>query len=652
MALSARTHVWPFNVAAPKLAAIVPHGLAELAQQHQQPIQPAQQPQQQAHRPRRPLKRLRLLSLPLELVLSILSFLEPPDLLALSCTSRTFANLLRRSGDRRALKLWTQARLNMEVPELTSDLRAGGDDVAAEVLLARLIGGETCQRLTLVRALADEDDVLPTYYEYFVPDALAISAHLTSISAKALGAGADPDAALTSYVSQRDALRERMHDDAEVLQFWLDGRAVRAAGKRRQRVASRLKQCADLPVAECSTMRWLTHVSTTRMSDKLKAHGFDQEIDEDLVHDFGDHGYEPPIWYEGAAERQERERRNDELKEFCTSDEPLDDDDWDEHKARFIEWVAQTRRDRREGKKNYAYHWQRHALKDLYSNVKAGVDEETVPFLPPLPSFLRLPSLRSEWTYIGPLRTELYADKFRRLLPCAIADTVEAMRTDRLVLLDRLARTLLAEGDPLPSSILSALSSSPSPFIDRDPRTGVEPAYLAVPPADVDAVLERAVALFRCGVCSLLAPFAQLVPHVHASHGVRAPPRSLVAPAQVRALVRSAAGATATAEDCEKMGRVWEISGGGVVAGGAGAAGDGGAALRPWKLKGQTWGEVMQYGFHGVSDLKVGRTLRRSTLEGPGAPPAPPARSSADGEKVRLLGFDAGEYTESAWAWP
>lgn len=33
----------------------------------------------------------------------------------------------------------------MEVPELRSDLREGGDDVAAEVLLARLIGGETCQ---------------------------------------------------------------------------------------------------------------------------------------------------------------------------------------------------------------------------------------------------------------------------------------------------------------------------------------------------------------------------------------------------------------------------------------------------------------------------------------------------------------------------
>jgi len=61
----------------------------------------------------------------------------------------------------------------------------------------------------------------------------------------------------------------------------------------------------------------------------------------------------------------------------------------------------------------------------------------------------------------------------------------------------------------------------------------------------------------------------------------------------------------------------------------------------------------IQHGFLGVAGLKVGRTLRRSTLEGPGAPPAPPPSSTAaDHKKVRLLGFDAGEYTESAWAWP
>lgn len=223
------------------------------------------------------------------------------------------------------------------------------------------------------------------------------------------------------------------------------------------------------------------------------------------------------------------------------------------------------------------------------------VDEETAPFLLPLSSFLRLPSLRTEWEWLGYVNGETCKDQLCRLLPFALADALEAVRTDRLVLVDRIARILLADGDPLPSSMLLALSASPSPFIDRDPHLGVEPAYAAISPADAGNLLERAVALFRCGVCGLLAPFAQLVPHVHASHGVRAPPRCLVAPAQVRALVRSAAGATATVEACEKLGRVWEISGGGgVVEGGVGPGGDGGAAARPWKLKGQTWAEVVR----------------------------------------------------------
>lgn len=36
--------------------------------------------------------------------------------------------------------------------------------------------------------------------------------------------------------------------------------------------------------------------------------------------------HEPSVCCEGAVDRQERERRNDKLKEFCTTDEPLDDD--------------------------------------------------------------------------------------------------------------------------------------------------------------------------------------------------------------------------------------------------------------------------------------------------------------------------------------
>ncbi|KPV71602.1 uncharacterized protein RHOBADRAFT_56453 [Rhodotorula graminis WP1] len=673
MVLAGRTHVWPLNSAAPDLSVVAPLGLVQPVVQLQQPVQQLQQHQLQPGRPRRPARWFRLMALPLELIHVILSYLETPDILAISCTSRAFANLLRRSGDRRALKVWTQARINMEVPKLSSDLRAGGDDVAAEVLLARLIGGTTCQVCGGEARHADLDartrvcmtcasslfmrtqqisqahpylhprtlecafdtwdvEADPVIDEFFLPDVLAISARLTSIAAHALGAGVHPDIALGPYITRRINLRARVYFDARTLGSWLRGRALRAAQARKDRLGRRQQQ----------------------LYAKLAALGFAQDsYDYDSVWDeLIEVCHEPSVPCEGEADRQERKERNDNLKAFCSTDEPLDDDEWDVFKDRIVAWIERNRRERRERKKNYAHNWQRRALKPLYNDVQLNVDDKTLPFLLPLSSFLRLPSLCAEWQWVGPLRIEVYAQKFSRMLPAAVADALEAVRNDRLVLLDRIARTLLADGDPLPSSIDLALSSAPSPFLDRDPRTGVEPAWAAISPADADALLERAVALFRCGVCGLLGRFAQLVPHVHASHGMRAPPRCLVAPAHVRALVRSAAGATTTADECEKMGRVWEISSDGGGGGGAGGGGDGGAAARPWKLKGQTWAEVMHQNFLGVTALKVGRTLRRSTLEGPGAPLALPTPSpSAEHGRVRVLGFDAGEYTETAWAW-
>lgn len=52
--------------------------------------------------------------------------------------------MLRRTGDKTALRLWAQSRINVELPELESDLRAS-QSIDKEVLLAKLIGREICQ---------------------------------------------------------------------------------------------------------------------------------------------------------------------------------------------------------------------------------------------------------------------------------------------------------------------------------------------------------------------------------------------------------------------------------------------------------------------------------------------------------------------------
>ena len=79
----------------------------------------------------------------------VLSFLDSPSLLALSCASRPWAALLRRPSahtHERTKRVWAQARVNARVPQLESDLGGGEDgEVAHEVLLARLLGGWACQ---------------------------------------------------------------------------------------------------------------------------------------------------------------------------------------------------------------------------------------------------------------------------------------------------------------------------------------------------------------------------------------------------------------------------------------------------------------------------------------------------------------------------
>ncbi|GAA5846186.1 hypothetical protein JCM9279_005852 [Rhodotorula babjevae] len=553
----------------------------------------------------------RLLKLPLELVYIVLSFLDPPSLLALTCTSRPWAALLRRPSSNtheRTMGVWAQARINARVPQLESDL-AGGDngEIAHEVLLARLLGGWACQvcggpaardedvdfdarvrlcstcrtsMLATTQELSDAyfhlhprtlDCVFRTSthdpnvhhpqfeYRYFVPDALAVSAHLYFLEAEALAQGKQPAEVVDDCVERRLGLRTQVRRDADKLKGWWKVRDKDRGQEQLRRLERR-------------------HRSVFAKLDELD---FD-EIDHDQLFEISYDGalWMPPSPNETSSQAGERERLNDDLDRFFTTMDPLTDQEWRDWKPRVVAFASERRRERRDQTRELTSK----ELSPLHGLVKLCVGIEAAPFVPPYNSFLRLPSLTALWAD-GEQYPYLY--EVEVVLPDAIADTIEAMRTDRLVLLVRLARTLRAEGDPLPSSIHLALDSSPSPFADRNPRTGVEPAYLAIDPADVDDVLELATALFRCGICGLLAPVAQLVPHVHASQGSRAPPRCIIAPAQ------------------------------------------------------------MQRGFVGVTVLELGPTLRRSTLEGPGAPPAPPSPSTAAGEgkKRRLLGFDAGEFT-------
>ncbi|GAA5856727.1 hypothetical protein JCM9279_002250 [Rhodotorula babjevae] len=608
----------------------------------------------------------RLSKLPLELVYLVLSFLDPPSLLALSCTSRPWLALLRRPSahtHERTKRVWAQARDNARVPQLESDLGGGEDgEIAHEVLLARLLGGWACQ-VSGGEAARDEDvdfdarvrlcstcrtslfattqELSDAYfhlhprtldcvfrtsthdpdvhhpqfeYRYFVADALAVSAHLYFLEADVLAQGKKGAEVLGEYVRERLMLRAQVRRDADKLKAWWT-----------------------------DTGQALTPLLHS-IFEKLDNLGF-EGYDFDYL--FWDDPFHDPLLLssspgETSSQADERERLNDDLDRFIDTSDPLGEEEWRDWKPRVVAWVFEQQRGQRKSARDDA----RIDLARLHPLVKRCVGIEVAPLVPPLNSFLRLPSLEAMW---ADGEHYLEGDDVDDVLPAATVDAVEAMRNDRLVLLDRLARTLFAEGDPLPPSILSTLASSRSPFIDRDPRTGIEPAYLAVPPADVNAVLERATAVFRCGICGLLAPVAQLVPHVHASQGSRAPPRCIVAPAQVRALVREAVGPTASIGECDARGRVWELEGRTVE-----MSEDSTTVERAWKEGGLTWGEVLQHSLVDVSTLAIGPALVARWSSDSTSARSPTSTSSAleptdlakDGKKVRILGsFDLGDDT-------
>ncbi|GAA5938635.1 hypothetical protein JCM3775_002179 [Rhodotorula graminis] len=580
MSTSARAHLWPLSVAAPRPVPPVrfpppPRAAALVAPVA--PVEPQPKPVQRRTwlnpLPRQVPEVDRLSTLPLELVYLLLSFLDPPSLLALTCSSRSWANLLRRSSSththERTKRVWAQARLNARVPELESDLGGGGEarEVAHEVLLARLLGGWACQ----------------FEYLYFVPDALAVSAHLYFLEAEAVARGARAVEIVDEYARRRMALRVKVRRDAEKLKAWRKVRDDDREDEMWYRLGSR-------------------HGSVFEKLDDL---GFDSWHYDGLFDDFFDYAIRALApSSETSSQAEERGRLNDDLDRFLGSSDPLTDREWRDWKPLVVAWVCEHRRYCQQAARD----WASGRLERLHPLVErcVGVDKEW--FVPPVRSFLRLPSLEAMWAD-GEQFPESY--EVDAALPAAIADAVHAMRDDRLTLLDRISRALLAEGDPLPPSILLALSSSPSPFIDRDARVGVEPGYLAISPADIDAVLGRATALFRCGICGLVAPAAQLVPHVHASQGSRAPPRCIVAPAPVRALLRGAVGPTASVGECEARGRVWEVEGRTVEVGE-----DGASMERSWTEKGLTWAEVMQHGLSNISTLNIGPVLaaRSSTI--------------------------------------
>jgi len=88
----------------------------------------------------------------------------------------------------------------------------------------------------------------PQYeFRYFVPDALAVSAHLYFLEAGALARGVRVDEVVDEYVGRRMALRAQVRRDADKLKAWWEVRDQERWEGERSRRFRRHRRCAEFP---------------------------------------------------------------------------------------------------------------------------------------------------------------------------------------------------------------------------------------------------------------------------------------------------------------------------------------------------------------------------------------------------------------------
>ncbi|GAA5846190.1 hypothetical protein JCM9279_005854 [Rhodotorula babjevae] len=524
-----------------------------------------------------------LASLPLELLLLICEHASFGTLLALSRTTKALRRLLL-SRSRLTEELWELVREKEGWPisvdkEMSivryaylldgSECEMCGDDACLyEVYMARLCDDCYDEKVATKDTITDNRPylhesafacVLHMHEIFFEPDVLLQSAHLYRLEALASRQGRSRENAVIDYVARRSNLLVELSAQADVLE--------------QQRVvldeADRLVKFREAPFqAAC----------------ELKALGYKPEDYGDLTDEW---------WYDrwwwaaddvelgsedgGSDDGEEQDPYEDDddlgamtwlLKSYFIEDDGDDLIEWDDVKLWIVTYAhrrslprvreeAEVRRTGRKGE-----------LRPLVDQVLALLSPSLRRIAPSFDDFAFLPVVRPLW----------YADSavvdpstWSASHPAILADVLRSIRALKIRLFSRLARTLPSTS--LPQHLAFTLSTE---LADVDPRRA--PLHHLLPDADLDPILARPSALFRCGVCSTKLVYPHIVEHLRDEHGASAAQCAAWACAPderfgeaVRALLEGAEGLgdETTDEELRSMGVMFrveeEIDGGHVL---------------------------------------------------------------------------------------
>ncbi|GJN92951.1 hypothetical protein Rhopal_005995-T1 [Rhodotorula paludigena] len=157
----------------------------------------------------------------------------------------------------------------------------------------------------------------------------------------------------------------------------------------------------------------------------------------------------------------------------------------------------------------------RQTLEPLYNYVLGLLGPAHRDAAPSLDDFAHLPSIRPRWFPDDSLGASPFSQDHTSL---ALVDLISSIHGVKVQLFSRIARVLLADGVALPDSVRRALAVEPSPFRADCPSSVLAPLHSRLSDVDLDNVLSRVTALFRCGFCSRKLAYPHIVEHLRDAH--------------------------------------------------------------------------------------------------------------------------------------
>lgn len=160
-------------------------------------------------------------------------------------------------------------------------------------------------------------------------------------------------------------------------------------------------------------------------------------------------------------------------------------------------------------------------METLFVGLRTSCREEHLGFFVALSTFLDFPEVKALWfpdNGVGVSAVEL--ESWPRVRQQILSRIAKSDRLATIQLFDRIARSLLNDGQRLGDFASFVLDREPSPFVDSDRSKGLAPYHSALSDDDMNPVFDRLASLFRCGVCSAKLTFPAIAIHLVDEHGL------------------------------------------------------------------------------------------------------------------------------------